>query len=258
MDESDSESETFHTTANGKMGDDHDDKYPVDGIYASEAEKEKILAMPELDREQLLAKRQEEVDRKRQNILLRRLLKTREDDSQVKKRKASAADLDDAQRKTSRQRTRVGGSRVGETSAGIESLRRARAEKSDRLRRREEDRERSKQSHSASRDSPDRDAGGDSDGDWARTSKDKRSRSRTPEVKEIPFADIRDIERVRLGRSRFARVCFYPGFDEAITGCYVRVAIGPDSEGVNVYRMAIIKGKFQAYNFYYPLLTVLS
>ncbi|KAI8966656.1 plus-3-domain-containing protein [Daldinia sp. FL1419] len=244
MDESDSESEPFQATnANGKIDDDDDNKYPVDGIYASEAEKEEILAMPELEREQLLARRQEEVDRQRQNTLLRRLLKTREDDSQsVKKRKASSADLDESQRKPSRQRTRIGGSRVGEASAGIESLRRARAEKNDRQRRREEDRERNKKSHSGSRDSPGRDADDDSDVEWAGTSRDKFSKSRTPEAKETPLADIRDFERVRVGRSRFARVCFYPGFNEAITGCYVRIALGPGSDGSNVYRMALIKG----------------
>lgn len=243
MDESDSESDTLQATnTNGKMDDDDDNKYPIDGIYANEAEKEEILAMPELEREQLLARRQEEVDRQRQNTLLRRLLKTREDDSQsVKKRKASAADLDESQRKPSRQRTRVGGSRVGETSSGIESLRRARAEKNDRQRRREEDRERNKKSHS-SRDSPGRDVDDDSDVDWAGRSRDRFSKSRTPEVKETPLADIRDFERVRLGRSRFARVCFYPGFNEAITGCYVRIALGPGSDGSNVYRMALVKG----------------
>ncbi|KAI1762610.1 plus-3-domain-containing protein [Hypoxylon sp. FL1150] len=237
MDESDSDSDPFQATnANGKMDDDDDNKYPVDGIYASEAEKDEILGLPELEREQLLAKRQEEVDRQRQNTLLRRLLKNREDDSQVgKKRKASATDLDD-QRKTSRQRTRVGGSKVGETSAGIESLRRARAEKSDRIRRREEDRERKRLSHSTSRDSPDRDIGGSSD------IEDRRSRSRTPEVKELPPAELRDFERIRLGRSRFAQVCFYPGFDQKITGCYVRVSIGPGPNGENVYRMCHAKG----------------
>ncbi|KAI1453704.1 plus-3-domain-containing protein [Annulohypoxylon moriforme] len=245
MDESDSDDDVFQTNnTNGKVDDDVDNKYPIDGIYESEKEKARILAMPELDREQLLSSRQEEVDRQRQNTLLRRLLlKTREDDSQPdKKRKASSADLDDPQRKTSRQRTRVGGSKVGETSAGIESLRRARAEKSDRLRRREEDRERNKKSYSASRDSPDRDIDDDSDGGWAGASRDRHSRSRTPEVKEIPFADLRDIERIRLGRTRFAQVCFFPGFDEAITGCYVRVSLGPGPDGVPVYRMAVIKG----------------
>ncbi|KAI1773415.1 plus-3-domain-containing protein [Hypoxylon cercidicola] len=238
MDESDSESDPFQApNANDKMDDDDDNKYPVDGIYASEIEKEEILALPELEREQLLAKRQEEVDRQRQNTLLRRLLKNREDESQVgKKRKVSATDLDDPQRKTARQRTRVGGSKVGETSAGIESLRRARAEKSDRLRRREEDRERKRMSHSTSRDSPDRDIGRSSD------IEDRHSRSRTPEVKELPPAELRDFERIRLGRSRFAQVCFYPGFNEKITGCYVRISIGPGPEGENVYRMCHVKG----------------
>ncbi|KAI5923139.1 hypothetical protein F4810DRAFT_225663 [Camillea tinctor] len=241
MDESDSESDANHTTnVAGKMDDDDDNKYPVEGIYASEAEKEEILAMPELEREQLLAKRQEEVDRQRQNTLLRRLLKTREDDSQsAKKRKASNADLDEAQRKTSRQRTRVGGSKVGETSAGIESLRRARAEKNDRQRRREEDRERNKgKSTITFRDNSDHE--GDSDVEWAGNS--RRKATHTPEAKEIPPASLRDMERIRLGRTRFSQVCFYPGFDNAITGCYVRIAIGPDREGEMMYRMAVIKG----------------
>ncbi|KAL7623488.1 RNA polymerase-associated protein rtf1 [Parahypoxylon ruwenzoriense] len=241
MDESDSDSDTLQNTNTASRIDNNDDiKYPVDGMYASEAEKEEILAMPELEREQLLARRQEEVDRQRQNRLLRRLLKTRDDDTQLdKKRKADDADLDDTQRKTLRQRTRVGGSKVGE---GIETLRRARAEKNDRLRRREEDRERSKgKLHSASRD-PDRDGDSDNDADWIRTSKNQPSKSKTPEVKEIPLADLRDLERIRLGRSRFSQVCFFPGFEEAITGCYVRIALGPGPDGTSVYRIALIKG----------------
>ncbi|KAH9900297.1 plus-3-domain-containing protein [Xylariomycetidae sp. FL2044] len=245
MDESDSESEGIpFAGANGKMEDDDDIKYPVDGIYTSEAEKDEILALPELEREQLLADRQVEVDRQRQNTLLRQLLINRKDESQpVKKRKASSADLDDPLRKTSRQRTRVGGSKVGETSAGIESLRRARAEKNDRQRRRDEDRERNKgKSVRGTRDSPD-DGDPDSDVDWTGASRNRTSKSRTPEAKEIPPAELRDFERIRLGRSRFARVCFYPGFDEAITGCYVRVHIGPDREsGRPLYRLCLIKG----------------
>jgi len=246
MDESDSDNEGPSAShLNGKMGSNDDDStaYPVDGIYVSIAEKHKILAMPELEREQLLAKRQEDVDRQRQNTLLRALLKNREDDSQsAKKRKAGSEEPEESARKTSRQRTKVGGAKVGETSSGIESLRRARAEKNDRIRRREEDRERNKDRSTAfSRgDSEDRD--GDSDVDWDNGNRRRDSASRTPEVKEIPVAELRDIERVRLGRIRFAQVCFFPGFEAAITGCYVRISIGPDRDGVPVYRMAVIKG----------------
>ncbi|KAI0448977.1 hypothetical protein F5B21DRAFT_77039 [Xylaria acuta] len=246
MDESDSESDSLPVrhAADSKMEDEGELKYPIEGIYASEAEKEEILAMPELEREQLIAKRQEEIDRERQNTLLRRLLQVNKQESSqsAKKRKASTADLEDGQRKTSRQRTKIGGSKVGETSAGIASLRRARAEKSDRQRRREEDRERNKGKPSA-RDSTHDDDDAPSDVEWADNYGRRTSKSATPEKKDAPPADLRDFERVRLSRSRFAEVCFYPGFDDAINGCYCRVAVGPNRDtGETEYQMGMIKG----------------
>ncbi|KAI1425639.1 hypothetical protein F5Y12DRAFT_351315 [Xylaria sp. FL1777] len=246
MDESDSESDSFPAShaVNSKMEDEGELKYPVEGIYASETEKEEILAMPELEREQLIAKRQEEIDRERQNTLLRRLLQVNKQESSqsARKRKAATAELEDGQRKTSRQRTKIGGSKVGETSAGIASLRRARAEKSDRQRRREEDRERNKGKPSM-RDSTLDDDDAHSDVEWASNYGRKLSKSATPEKRAAPLADLRDFERVRLSRSRFAEVCFYPGFDDAITGCYCRVAVGPNRDtGETEYQMGVIKG----------------
>ncbi|KAI0389961.1 hypothetical protein F5Y17DRAFT_446737 [Xylariaceae sp. FL0594] len=242
MDESDSESDSFPVShaPNSKMDDDEDIKYPYEGIYASEAEKEEILSMPELEREQLIAKRQEEIDRQRQNTLLRQLLQRNKQDSSLstRKRKASSVELEDGQRKTSRQRTQIGSSKVGEKSAGLASLRRARAEKSDRQRHREEERAKGKSSTQDGRHD-------DSDGEdvFAESDRDV-SRSPSPERKKIsPPADLRDFERVRLSRSRFAEVCFHPGFDEAITGCYCRVAVGPNREtGQPEYKMGVIKG----------------
>ncbi|KAF3354812.1 hypothetical protein VdG1_07298 [Verticillium dahliae VDG1] len=61
--------------------------------------------------------------------------------------------------------------------------------------------------------------------------------------RELPPATIRDFERIRVGRSRFAQYCFNPGFEDAITGCYVRVSLGPDPKtGQDDYRLAKIKG----------------
>ncbi|KAK7975681.1 hypothetical protein PG989_014144 [Apiospora arundinis] len=228
MDESDSEagSPAGNNTA---MFDDEENKYPHEGMFASEQEKEDIMGMREVERESILAERMQTIERHRQNRLLRQLVGDN-DKKAAKKRKANDAELEDAQRKTSRQRTKIGGNKVGETSSGIESLRRARAEKNDRQRRLAEDRERNKDKRTSfSRDSPDDDRDGDSDFDW--------DQGGTP-------AELRDIERVRLSRSRFAQVCFFPGFEDALTGCFVRVSIGPDNRdprGGNVYRMAVIK-----------------
>ncbi|RFU30951.1 hypothetical protein B7463_g5387, partial [Scytalidium lignicola] len=240
MDESDSDSDA--SPANFY---DEADKYPLEGKFMNAAEKAEIMAMPEIKREELLAERAQEVERDRQNRALRQLLSAREAESrkQEKKRKAGNADLDESQRKTSRQRTKLGGGKVGETSTGIDSLKRARAEKNDRQRRRDEDKERNKDRKTYAHDDfSDVDADGDSEVEWD-DGKIKDKKSRSPDYKDAQPAELHDIERVRVGRSRFAMVCFYPGFDQAITGCFARISVGVDKEtGQNIYRMALIKG----------------
>ncbi|KAL1912942.1 RNA polymerase-associated protein rtf1 [Sporothrix stenoceras] len=268
MDESDSESETdvvsnkksrsAAAAAAAEDDDDDENKYPVDGLFATHEEKEEIMGMREVEREQILADRAQERERIHQNKLLRQLVSN---DEQRKKRSASAADLDldldEGQRKTSRVRTKLGGTKVGETHSAIDTLKSRRAEKSERNRRREEDRERRKdrpssrggRSGSGRSDDEDDDdyderggRGGrddDSDVEWAKPSK----KSRSPEPKVSQVTELRDVERVRLSRSRFGQVCFYPGFEENITGTFVRISIGPDPETREpVYRMAIVKG----------------
>lgn len=234
MDES-SDSDAPQSKPRG--GDDEVNQYPVDGLFRDYEEKEQIMGMREIEREQILAERREENERIRQNRMLRQL-KVNQDriDKDTKKRKATAADLEDDRRKTARVRTKT-----GETSEKMDTLRRAREERSSRKEQRERENDRRKQqSPSFRRGSHDN---GDSDVEWMSPNKNK-PRSRTPETRESLPPDLRDFERIRLGRTRFAEVCFYPGFEEAITGCYVRVNIGPEPEkGQDVYRMAVIKGK---------------
>lgn len=242
MDQSDSESDPSPTLY------DDGDKYPIEGKFMNTADKAEIMAMPEIKREELLAERAQEVERDRQNRALRRLLSAREAESgksEQKKRKAGAADLDENQRKTSRQRTKLGGGKVGEASSGIETLKRARAEKSDRQRRRDEDKERNKGRKEVIDEYSDVDADGDDEVEWD-DGKPKHKKSKSPDYRDAEPAGLHDVERVRVGRTRFALVCFYPGFEEAILGCYVRINIGADKEtGQNVYRMAVIKGTHQ-------------
>jgi len=232
MEESDSDSDTPQAKPRG--GEDEINQYPVDGLFRDYEEKEQIMSMREIEREQILAERREENELIRQNRMLRQLKVNQEKD--IKKRKASTAELDDAQRKTTRVRTKV-----GETSDKMDSLRRAREERSSRKEQRERENDRRKQQSPSYRHSPGR-HDGDSDVEWLGPSKSKL-KSRSPDPREGPPAELRDVERVRIGRSRFAEYCFYPGFEEAITGCFVRINIGPDPEkGQDVYRMAVIKG----------------
>ncbi|KAM0255149.1 hypothetical protein ACHAQJ_006072 [Trichoderma viride] len=234
MDESDSDAEPTRgasrsatiTAANG------DDKYPVDGMFMSEAEKADIMAMREVEREQIIADRVSEIERQRQNRLLRQMVNNVEieERKQVKKkRSADTADLEDGTRKASRPRTGKGG------ESAIDSFRRARAEKQ----RRQEDRERRRDGMSP-RGRESREPEESDDDDFGQT------RNRSPEksaAREVPPAELRDFDRVRLGRNEFAQVCSTPGFEAAITGCYIRIALGSHPEtGVEQYRMALIKG----------------
>lgn len=232
-----SESEAASDSEGSDAGvDDEGPLYPYDKLYHSAQDKKDIMAMPEIQREQLLSERAQEVDRHNQDLALRRLLASREREEARKakknKRKASAASLDEGHRKSSRQKTTLGGRRVGEASEAIEAYKRQREQKGkrDELRRRDP---MTKDLKSRSRVSDD-DAEGDSEVEW-----DNRERSPTP-PKDDPPADIRDFQRVRIGRTNFAQVCFYPGFEAAMTGCYVRLNVGPNSSGVNEYRLALV------------------
>ncbi len=234
MDESDSESEAPAS----KPRDDDENKYPVEGLFMSLAEKAEIMGMREVEREQILAERAQEKDRIHQNKLLRQLVSNEE--QRNKKRSASAAELEDSQRKASRARTKVG--KAGEKNSAIDTLKSRRAEKSERNRRREEDRERRKDRSPSYNNGFGAGGDGESDVEWAGPSKAK-PRSGSPDAADIPFGDLDDIQRVRLSRSRFGQVCFYPGFEAAITGCFVRISIGPDPKtGDNIYRIGVIKG----------------
>ncbi|TEA17132.1 RNA polymerase-associated protein RTF1 [Colletotrichum sidae] len=235
MDESDSENEQH--ASRPAHDDDEEDKYPIDGMFRSRAEQEQVMAMREVERESLLAERQAEIERHRQNRMLRQLVSKQENEEKkqkLKKRSADAADLDDGSHKTSRPRT------DGKTSA-IDTLRRARAEKNDRARRREEDRQKGLRSP---RDDDDH-YGGRDESDVDEYDRDRRRRkSRSPEEeivsRELPPVELGDFQCIRVGKSRLAEYCFNPGFETAIAGCYVRVSIGMIND-VPDYRMARIK-----------------
>ncbi|KJZ79670.1 hypothetical protein HIM_01139 [Hirsutella minnesotensis 3608] len=230
MDESDSDAEQPASRERAPAGGHGDDKYPVDGMFMSQAEKAEIMALREVEREQIIADRISEIERQRQNRLLRQMVTSVENEERKyvkKKRSADTAELEDGERKAARPRT----SKASETA--MDSLRRARAEKQ----RRKEDQERRKDDFSPRRDS--REPPSD-DGNF------ERPRSRTPVDKEaskgLPPAELRDYERVRLGRNEFAQVCFTPGFEAAITGCFIRISVGAHPEtGIEQYRMAVIK-----------------
>lgn len=217
--------------------------FPYEKMFYSANDKEEIMAMPEIKREQVLSERAQQVDHRNQDIALRRLLASRErEESRAldkKKRKVEDADIEEGQRKSSRQKTTLGGRKVGESSDAIEAYKRQREQKGkrDELRRRDPI-PKKRDRRSSSQDVVSDEAG--SEVEWD----DHKRRSSPMKPKDDPPANLRDLNRARVGRSNFAQVCFYPGFDAAITNCYSRVCIGPNHEtGQTEYRVCLIKSK---------------
>ncbi|CAG7924629.1 unnamed protein product [Penicillium olsonii] len=235
MSESDSGSEN--------SGDEGEPMFAYEKLYHSAQDKKDIMALPEIAREQTLSERAQKVDRHNQDLALRRLLASRSRDearaAKKAKRKAGSAGLDENQRKSSRQKTTLGGRKVGETSGAIEAYKRQREQKGkrDELRRRDPTQSR-RRSRSVGSDGSDDDADAESDLEL-----DDRV-GRSPSIpKDDPPAELRDIQRARVGRSNFAQVCFYPGFEAAMINCYARVNVGPHHEtGQLEYRMCLITG----------------
>lgn len=216
--------------------------FPYEKIYESAEEKARIMAMPEITREQTLAERREAVDRHKQDMALRRLLASRERQEAklaTKNKRKADSDLGDGQRKSSRQRTTRGGQKAGEVGSAMEAYKRHREEKKlgDEARRRDAaNRPRDRSPHGD--DFSDMDADGESEPEW-----DRRYSRRSPTPpKDEPVAELADVQHVRVGRLNFAEVCFYPRFEETLTGCYTRICIGPGKNGANEYRLCKIVG----------------
>ena len=220
--------------AGGKAAVDEDALFPFEGKYYSQNDKNEILSMSEVQREAILAERAQQIERRTQDLHLRQLLKDREKDEAKAesrlKRNAAHAGLDDTPRKSSRPKTKK-----NET---LEIYNKERKERGKQRQRMENDQKKRGQAANGASDKSDDDAEGDSDVEW-----DDGAPKSVTAAPEDPPAVQRDYERVRVGRTNFSKVCFYPGFEEAIKGCFCRVSIGMDkSTGQNMYRVAQIKG----------------
>ncbi|QIW94702.1 hypothetical protein AMS68_000220 [Peltaster fructicola] len=198
--------------------------YPIEGKFVSQADKSWLLSLPELEREQELNKRAQEVIRAQQDMQLKRALAT----GRATKRKADDADLEDSATKSSRPKMERG------AKSALDKYKKMREQAGVVRERRDERRAARRDERSPTGEGSERDADGESEVEYAEP---------TSRRGEEPLADLTDFNHCRLGRSNFAQICFYPGFEEAITGCYARVNVGSNRDtGENMYRLALIKG----------------
>ena len=205
-------------------------------LYHSAQDKADIESKPEIEREAILAERNEQLDKDEQTAHLRRMLASRakeETRGAAKRKRKASADLEET-RKSSRQR---------KTDSGASKLAAYKKQREEAAARKEQQKSGIVQPRRERLDDfSDGDAEAESDDNYEYDVRTKR-RKRTPSpAKDDPPAELQDIQRVRVGRENFAQVCYNPGFEETIKNCFARVNLGPGKDGGNEYRLCLIKG----------------
>ena len=221
--------------------------FPIENKFYSEKDKKEVMALSEIQRESILAERAQLLERNLQDQHLRRLLLARENQEKSADKKRKAIDHEDSPRKSTRQKTTLGGRKVGETSAAIDAYKRQREEKGLRDQQRRREGANRKKRHERSSSSAQRYSSADADGESEIEWHDDKYGSKVDDYKTRGSiaADYNDIRRATLPRRVFAEYCFYPHFEEAVKECYVRLPNAPSKNGDMTYQLAMIKGKYR-------------
>ncbi|KAF8461902.1 hypothetical protein BDZ91DRAFT_772767 [Kalaharituber pfeilii] len=216
--------------------------YPYEGTYKDAADKAKLMAMSEVEREAVLAERATEIERAVQDRHLRTLLRSQSRNAAAAGKESGAGS------------GRGGNTSGGESGGGSITRRSTRTQtmpqtkkldskkgKLDEMKRAREERSTRKDKPSSTGDDELRKkssiADDDDDDDRVEYANDLYEAKK--EEREI---ELHDVNRARIGRTGFTKLCDYPGFEEAVIDCFVRVSLYDRDTGKNAYRVAQIKG----------------
>lgn len=180
-------------SSDGEISEDEESRssslYPLEGKYTDGADKARLLSMPELERESILAERTAELEKEHLNRQLKNLMKNR-----------NQADAAREIRKSGRTKSAPKKTEDMSKRGKLEELRRTREERKAGGARTvaEEDESR--------RLVDEMDLHGDDDGYGP------------PRKVEEPEITVRDLNRAKIGRTGLAKLCDMPGFEETLPG----------------------------------------
>lgn len=212
--------------------------YPYEGTYKDAADKAKLMAMPEIEREAVLADRATEIERAQQDRHLRTLLRS-QSRAAANNGAGNTSGGESAgggvTRRSTRTQTMPQAKKLDSKKGKLDEMKRAREERSTR-----------KDKPSSTGDDDDRQrkrsTASDDDDDDDRVEYANDLYEVKKEEREI---DVQDVNKARIGRTGFAKLCDYPSFEDTVIDCFVRVSLFDRDTGKNAYRVAQIKGIVQ-------------
>lgn len=206
--------------------------YPLEGKYKDEEDREKLLSMDEIQREQTLFERTQEMERYNEKKYLQQRMQQekqkKHDSSEKKATRASTRNKEASGRKSKLDKL---------TELKKQRERKSRMQQDDYE---EESEEEDEDEHRFSGDD-DEDGYGygyddeDEDVAWGRGGSSKFKR------KSFERAKLEDIQKILVGRSILHKYCYYSDFSDAVIGCFGRVNIGIDRRTKRpMYRLVTI------------------
>ncbi|KIJ39208.1 hypothetical protein M422DRAFT_31105 [Sphaerobolus stellatus SS14] len=214
---------------------DDSNPYPLDGKYKNEGDRSWLMGLPELEREDILARRMEELQERYESQNLDSLIKAQNGKS------GGDAVAHAAKRKhTARGSTK-------EKSRKLDELKARRKAKEDRARNRTEkadsptDRRRSSSSEPELSDVTDEDGEINKDEEEDGKYRDKFESRPSDKTDLKPSYD--DFQKLRVSRHQISKYYYNPWFENWITGSWVRYLIGADETTRQpIYRICEVLG----------------
>ncbi|KIJ16405.1 hypothetical protein PAXINDRAFT_168536 [Paxillus involutus ATCC 200175] len=199
--------------------------YPLEGKYEDEADRERLLGMSEIDRENILAERLEQM----QKIQDRRKLQ-----EMIKQQKSGSNDAESVAKAAKRQHAARGATK--EKSKKLDELKARRKAKDEKKRTRTDSPKRDRSSSPMDMETS---SGEEEDGQITKyeeeEEKDRKLYSKQPNPNDEPIT-LEDLATCRLTRDMLARICMYPWFEDYVKGGWVRYLIGQEGNEP-VYRL---------------------
>ncbi|KAG6853749.1 hypothetical protein C0991_001765 [Blastosporella zonata] len=202
-----------------------DELYPLEGKYVDEADRLRLMQLPEIEREEILAARLEEKQRKHDKWMV----------SQMVNQQTHGKEPEGVAKAAKRQHTARGATK--EKSRKLDELKAKRKAK--------DEKQRTKGSPKRDRSSSpmDMDISDDESEDgqiskFEQEEEKERKMFSKPPVDDQP-AGLEDFEKCRLSRDMLAKHCMAPWFQDYVQNAWVRYLIGQEN-GAPVYRICQI------------------
>ncbi|KAF8318718.1 plus-3-domain-containing protein [Clavulina sp. PMI_390] len=194
--------------------------YPLEGKYKDERDRQKLLMMPEVDREAIIASRLEEKQKLVDKMNISNFLKTH------RKPQGDAVDDDAVANAAKRKHTTVG--KTLEKSKALNSLAEKRRSKKERDANRDDDADYDASPRKSKR-RPDDDDNSSEDGEVDSRTIDRSTDRGSDEIK------LGDLMKIRLKREHLAAHVHHRWFEDLVKGAWVRYNTGPDGQGNPIY-----------------------